>query len=187
MYHQRMRRQKRPSGTTAALWLFGGMLSFAFLAPPVSADIYRWEDENGGIHFTDDISNIPAKHRKKAREIQKTPPEAGKPSLSTIAAPPAPRPGPSYSPPPPDGGEVLEQPAIREDDDATQAEKLRAKIDAKERFVRAIDQKRSLAIKSLPNRYVSPSDMELYAKYKEELPADRERLKQIESRLSPVR
>jgi len=170
-----------------ALWLFGGMLALSTLfAPPASADIYRWEDESGGVHFTDDISNIPAKHRGKAREIQKTPPEAGKPSLSTMGAPP-PSPGSSYSPQQSNGGEVLEQPSIKEDDDATQAEKLRAKIDAKERFVRAIDQKRSLAIRSLSNRYVSPSDMELYAKYKEELPADRERLKEIESRLSPVR
>lgn len=186
MYYQRMSRQKRASGTAGALCLFGGMLAFyALLAPPASADIYRWEDESGGIHFTDDISNIPAKQRGKAREIQKTPPEAGKPSLSTMGAPPPP--GTSYSPQPSNGGEVLEQPAIGEGDDATQAEKLRAKIDAKERFVGAIDQKRSLAFRASPNRYVSPSDMELYEKYKEELPADRERLKQIESRLPPVR
>jgi hypothetical protein len=160
------------------------LLSLTFVAPSL-ADIYRWEDESGGIHFTDDISNIPAKHRRKAREIQKTPPEAGKPSLSTMGAPPPP--GPSYSPQPSNGGEVLDQPAIQEDDDATQAEKLRAKIDAKERFVRAIDEKRSLLINPYKNRYVSPSDMELYAKYKEELPADRERLKEIESRLAPAR
>jgi len=183
-----MNQRKSTSGKVVALLLFGGMLAFsALLAPPASADIYRWEDESGGIHFTDDISNIPAKHRRKAREIQKTPPEAGKPSLSTIAAPPPPPPGPSYSPQPSNGGEVLEQPAIREDDDATQAEKLRAKIDAKERFVRTVDEKRSLLINPYKNRYVSPSDMELYAKYKEELPADRERLKEIESRLAPVR
>jgi hypothetical protein len=162
------------------------MLVFSALpTPPASADIYRWVDDSGGIHFTDDISNIPAKQRGKAREIQKTPPEPGKPSLSTIGGPSTP-PGPTFSPGPSNGA-TLEQPAIPEDDDATQAEKLRAKIDAKERFVRAIDQKRSLAINPYKNRYVSPSDMELYEKYKGELPADRERLKEIESRLAPVR
>ncbi|MBE0605836.1 MAG: DUF4124 domain-containing protein [Deltaproteobacteria bacterium] len=169
-----------------APWLFAGMLAFStFLAPPASADIYRWEDETGGIHFTDDLSNIPAKHRRKAREIQKTPPEPGQPSLSTMGGPSTP-PGPSFSPRP-SNTETPDSPAIPEDDDATQAEKLRAKIDAKERFIRGVDQKRSLATNPYRNRFVSPSDMELYGKYKEELPADLERLKEIESRLSPVK
>jgi hypothetical protein len=169
-----------------ALWLFGGMLAFStFLAPPASADIYRWEDESGGIHFTDDLSTIPAKHRRKAREIQKTPPEAGQPSLSTMGAPPKPT-GPSLSPRP-SMGETLGRPAIPEDDDATLAEKLRAKVAAKERFIRGVDEKRSVATNPYRNRFVSPSDMELYQKYKEELPADRERLKGLESRVAPAR
>jgi SMC interacting uncharacterized protein involved in chromosome segregation len=78
-------------------------------------------------------------------------------------------------------------PAIPEDDDATQAEKLRAKIDAKEKLIRAVDEKQSLATNPYRNRFVSPSDLELYKKYKEELPADREHLKAIESRLAPAR
>jgi len=186
MYYHAMKRLNRTSGTTLALWLFGGVLVFStLLAPLASADIYRWEDESGGIHFTDDLSNVPAKFRGKAREIQKTPPVAGKPSLSTLGGPSTP-PGPSYSPGP-SNGETLEPPPIAEDDDATVAEKLRAKIDAKERFIRAVDEKRSLATNPYRNRFVSPSDMELYGKYKEELPGDRERLKAIDSRLSPVK
>jgi hypothetical protein len=162
------------------------MLAFStFLAPPASADIYRWEDDSGGIHFTDDLSTIPAKHRRKAREIQKTPPEAGQPSLSTMGAPPA-SPGPSLSPRP-SMGETLDRPAIPGDDDATLAEKLRAKVAAKERFIRGVDEKRSVATNPYRNRFVSPSDMELYQKYKEELPGDRERLKALESRVAPVK
>jgi len=181
-----MYRRKRTSGTAVALWLIGGMLAFsALLARPASADIYRWEDETGGVHFTDDLSNIPAKQRGKAREIQKTPPEAGKPSLSTMGGPST-SPGPSFSPRP-SKGETLDQPAIPEDDAATQAEKLRAKIDAKERFLRGVDEKQSLATNPYRNRIVSPSDLELYRKYKEELPADRARLEGIEPRLPPVR
>ena len=169
-----------------AHWLFGGMLAIStLLAPPVSADIYRWEDESGVIHFTDDLSAIPSKYKGKAREIQKTPPAAGKPSVSTMGAPPSP-PGPSFSPKP-SNGEPPDRPAIPEDDDATQAEKLRAKIDAKERFLRGVDEKQSLATNPYRNRFVSPSDLELYGKYKEELPADREQLKALESRLAPAR
>jgi len=164
-----------------AHWLFGGMLAFSTLfSPPASADIYRWEDESGGIHFTDDLSNVPAKSRGKAREIQKTPPAAGKPSVSTMGAPAVP-PDPSYSPGPPIS-DTPDRPAIPEDDDAVQAEKLRAKIDAKEQLIRAVDEKQSLASNPYRNRFVSPADMELYRKYKEELPADRERLKALESR-----
>jgi len=159
------------------------VLSLAFVVPSL-ADIYRWEDESGVVHFTDDPSTIPAKYRGKSRDILKTPPAAGKPSVSTIGAPPSP-PGPSPSPRP-SNGETPDPSALPEDD-ATQAEKLRAKIDAKERFLRDVDEKQSLATNPYRNRFVSPSDLELYQKYKEELPADRERLRAIESRLSPVK
>lgn len=182
-----MRRKKRPSGAAIlALWLFGGILAFSpLLARPASADIYRWEDESGVIHFTDDLSAIPANYRGKSREILKTPPGAGQPSLSTMDAPASP-PGPTFSPRP-SNGETLDRPALPQDDDATLAEKLRAKIDAKERFIRGVDEKQSLATNPYRNRLVTPSDLELYRKYKEELPSDRERLKELESRLAPAR
>ena len=160
------------------------VLSIAFVAPSL-ADIYRWEDENGVIHFTDDRSTIPEKYKGKFREIQKTPPASGKPSVSTMSAPSSP-PGPSFSPMPSDG-ETLDRPLLPQDDDATLAEKLRAKIDAKERFIRGVDEKQSLATNPYRNRVVSASDLELYRKYKEELPADRERLKALDSGLTPVR
>jgi hypothetical protein len=182
-----MKRKKCPSGAvTLVLWLFGGMLAFSpLLGSTASADIYRWEDESGVIHFTDDPSSIPAKYKGKSREIQKTPPETGKPSVSTMGAPSSP-PAPSLSPRP-SSGDAIDLPALPQDDDATLAEKLRAKIDAKERFVRGVDEKQSLASNPLRNRFVSPSDLELYRKYKEELPADRDNLKALESRLAPVR
>ena len=136
LYYQSMNRKKRPAQTAVlVLWLSWAMLSVPALhPPPASADIYRWEDEGGVIHFTDDLSSIPAKYRGKTREIQKTPPEPGRPSLSTMGAtsPPA---GPSSSPRP-STGETLDRPLLPQDDDATLAEKLRAKIDAKERFIR---------------------------------------------------
>jgi hypothetical protein len=182
-----MNRKKRPTETAIlVLWLFGGMLALsAFLAQPASADIYRWEDESGVIHFTDDPSSIPAKYRGRSREIQKTPPAAGKPSVSTMGAPSSP-PGPSLSPGP-SSGKTIDRPLLPQDDDPTMAEKLRAKIDAKERFLRGVDEKQSLATNPYRNRLVSPSDLELYRKYKEELPADRERLKELESRFSTVK
>jgi hypothetical protein len=182
-----MKRKKLPSGTAIPVfWLFAAMVAVSTLpAHTASADIYRWEDESGVVHFTDDISAIPSKYRGKASEIQKTPPASGRPSLSTISAPPRP-PGTSISPPPSDGGS-LNRPALPEDDEAVQTEKLRAKIDAKEQFLRDVDEKQSLATNPYRNRTVSPSDLELYRKYKEELPDDRELLKTLESVPSPVK
>ena len=187
MYYQNMKPQKRPSETAIrARWLFAGMLAFSpLLAPSACADIYRWEDERGVIHFTDDLSSIPAKYRKKAHEILKTPPASGQPSLSPMGGPSSP-PGPSLSPRP-SNGETIGPPLLPENDDATLAEKLRAKIDAKERFIRAVDEKQSVATNPYRNRFVAPADLELYQKYKEELPGDRERLKELDSRLAPVK
>jgi hypothetical protein len=187
LYYQIMKLQKHPWETAIqALWLFVGMLAFSpLLAPPAFADIFRWEDESGVIHFTDDPASIPAKFRGKSQEILKTPPAEGKPSVSTIRAP-SPPPGPSRSPGP-SGGETIDRPLHPQDDNATLVEKLRAKIDAKERFISAVDEKQSLATNPYRNRLVSPSDLELYGKYKEELPGDRERLKALDSHLDPAR
>ena len=63
---------------------------------------------------------------------------------------------------------------------------LRAKITAKEELIQSVDAKRSLATNPLRNRFVSPSDMELYRKYQAELPGDRERLKELESRIDSL-
>jgi hypothetical protein len=182
-----MKRPEHPWETAVpALWLFVGMLALSpLLASPAFADIYRWEDDSGVIHFTDDRSSIPAKFRGKSRGILKTPPAPGKPSVSTIPPPSSP-PGPSLSPGP-SNRETIGGPLFPQDDDATLAEKLRAKIDAKERFIRAVDEKQSLATNPYRNRLVSPSDLELYRKYKEDLPGDRERLMEIDSRPSPVK
>ena len=188
LYYQTMKRQVRPSETVRfPLVLVLCILAFfaPLLAPPASADIYRWEDEGGVVHFTDDPSAIPSKYKGKAREILKTPPAAGQPSLSTMGAP-VPSPG-QVTPPRSSNGEESERSMFPPDDDATLIEKLRAKIDAKERFIRDVDRKRSLAVNPYRNRFVSPADLELYGKYKDELPRDRELLKELESRLSPLK
>ncbi len=183
MYYQTMKRESRASGMMRYVLAAAAFLVFfPSFAPRASADIYRWEDEGGVVHFTDDPSSIPPKYKGKAREIQKVPPASGKPSVSTIG-PSAPSPGPSRT----SNGEAIAPPMFLPDDDETLVEKLRAKIDAKERFLRDVDQKQSLAINPYRNRFVSPQDLELYNKYKEELPGDRERLKDLESRLAPVR
>lgn len=187
LYYHCMERRK--SGRYALSAAVTAVLSALFVFPPFAptshADIYRWEDDAGVIHFTDDPSAVPSKYKGKVREILKSPPAAGEPSVSTFGGG-APARGDSVS----SGAAAAERvtaPAIPLEDASGTVESLRAKIDAKERFVRAIDEKQSLATNPYRNRFVSPPDLELYRKYKEELPSDRERLKELESRLAPAR
>lgn len=158
-------------------------------AAPADADIYRWEDERGVIHFTDNPSAIPEHLRGKIQPILKEPPIPGKPSLSTVGSPTLPSPGGVNGASAPSNdtslGDRVTLPVG--DDPSRQAESLRAKIDAKERFLEKVDNKRSQILNPLGNRFVSQEDLELYKKYSEELPGDRERLRELESGAPSVR
>jgi hypothetical protein len=151
------------------------------------ADIYRWEDEAGVVHFTDDPSGIPERYRRKAQDILKSPPAAGKPSLSTVgpSAPAGGVPPASVEPSPPGDSIPLDSLSPSAGSTAAEAEQLRAKVAAKEQFIDAVDRKRSNILNPLGNRFVDPADLDLYRKYQEELPGDRSRLKELEAALSP--
>ncbi|HEY8154528.1 MAG TPA: TIGR02281 family clan AA aspartic protease [Myxococcota bacterium] len=68
-------------------------LSLALLLAPLSAaaEIYQWTDEQGRIHFTQDLSQVPARHRSQAELRAMAPPEAGR--VQTYSQPAAPAPG----------------------------------------------------------------------------------------------
>jgi len=70
---------------------------------------------------------------------------------------------------------------------ASRVEQLRAKITAKEQHINAVDAKRSLAVNPLRNRFVDQVDLDLYDKYQSELPADKQQIKELESRLKSIR
>jgi aspartyl protease family protein len=58
-----------------------------FFAPMLSrsADLFRWIDEKGVVHFTDNLHNIPEKHRAGASRIKaKEPPNEQRSSSSPI-------------------------------------------------------------------------------------------------------
>jgi len=65
------------------------------LALPASAEMYKWVDEKGTVHFTDDISSIPEKYRENVEE-RKTP--KGMPDQQ-LTEKPAPSPTPKSSEP----------------------------------------------------------------------------------------
>jgi len=45
------------------------ILGMLFFTIPAIAETYSWEDENGTVNFSEDLSKIPKKYRKKARVI----------------------------------------------------------------------------------------------------------------------
>jgi len=62
------------------------------LAPlAAGAEIYQWTDEQGRVHFTQDLSQVPARHRSQAELRALAPPAAGR--LQTYSQPAAPEPG----------------------------------------------------------------------------------------------
>ena len=60
-------------------------------------EMYKWVDEKGTIHFTDDFSNIPEKYRQDS-ETRKPPKETSAPQLQEI-----PKSSPSPKVPEPEG------------------------------------------------------------------------------------
>lgn len=155
-----------------------------FCATPAVADIYRWVDEQGTIHFTDQLSNVPRASRKSAvREVSEAAKSAG--TLSVLEASPLPPEGESGAQAiPPAAGTA---PQGDREELLSRIEQLRAKIEAKEWHLQAVDAKQSLAVNPLRNRYVDEADLALYRKYQEELPADREELVALEEALSSLR
>lgn len=151
-------------------------------SPPISrGDIYRWEDNDGTVHFTDDVSTIPPQFRKKSSPLIREAPSV----IPSSDPSPSMQPGPS-SPGITGAGASEGEPSTRDaerdrEDLKSQVEALKAKIIAKEQHISAVDAKRSLANNPLRNRFVDQPDLDLYEKYQAELPADRERLKELES------
>ncbi len=43
---------------------------FLFITNPGYAQVFKWVDDKGSVHFTDDISKIPEKYRQAIEEIE---------------------------------------------------------------------------------------------------------------------
>ncbi len=61
-------------------------LALALAALPAAGEIYRWTDDAGRQHFTQDLNQVPARHRDAARKAAAAP--AGPDPLQTYATPP---------------------------------------------------------------------------------------------------
>jgi|GEM_PF-726308 len=181
-------RPARPGRLTIAVLGAAVACLLLLLSPAVSrADIYQWKDNQGTVHFTDDATTIPAKYRENSSRLIREAPSVISPEKAS------PSPGGKQAPLPGSTGgglsaeEEAAQEEAREEELASLVEQQKAKIAAKEEHIRAVDAKRSLAVNPLRNRIVDQADMDLYAKYKEELPEDKERLRELETSLESIK
>ncbi|OGP76080.1 MAG: hypothetical protein A2Z40_02000 [Deltaproteobacteria bacterium RBG_19FT_COMBO_60_16] len=149
------------------------MALLMLIAADSRADIYKWEDETGAIHFTDDLSNIPSGSRGKATMVIREAPRTAEP-LPSVPPPPAPAPSPK---------DEAAEAAMGKEALASQAEQLKAKIAAKEKLIRFVEDRQNLALNPDRRRVIDPGDLELVRKYQAELPEDRQMLQDLESRL----
>ncbi len=137
------------------------------------AEIYRWVDENGVIHYTDSLMNIPEKYKNKAEKPKL-------PEINTYEEP-----SPVVSP------ATGEEPGAKSttlgknlDEIRKELEILKAQIEAKKELIESVENKRNLAINPFRNRIIPPEDLKLYEKYKKELPQDEKRLEELTRMLS---
>ena len=65
------------------------IIILAVLVPRSYGEMYRWVDEKGTVHFTDDFSTIPEKYREDA-ETRKSPKETSTPGPREITKSPLP-------------------------------------------------------------------------------------------------
>ncbi len=174
----------RISSPAALAWAFSCLF---LLFPPTASrgDIYRWEDSQGTVHFTDDVSTIPPQYRKKSSLLIREAP-------SVIPSPATSPPGERQPAAPGSGGPSAEDSSPGDagnerEDLVSRVEALKAKIIAKEQHMSAVDAKRSLATNPLRNRVVDQADLDLYEKYRTELPTDRALLKELESQVESAK
>jgi len=73
-----------------------GLLTIPFW---VRAEVYKWIDDKGDVHFTDNYSNIPEKYRPVV-ETQRFPQDPKDTSPSSVQKKPTPALGPKVSEPP---------------------------------------------------------------------------------------
>ena len=162
------------------------IMFFTLLAADSRADIYRWEDEAGTVHFTDELSNVPPAFRGKAKLVIR---EGPKPVESPPPAPPVQVPGQAQPAPPsaPPREDPEEAAARDREEAASQVEQVKAKIAAKESFIQYVEDRQNLILNPDRRRVLNPGDQALARKYQEELPRDRQTLQDLENRLESLK
>lgn len=161
------------------------LLSIALVAlflsgtPTISSgQVYRWVDQGGAIHFTDNPQNIPVQYRNNAMEF--TPPP-----ITTYAEERGQRVGAV-----PQSGFTQGANRERPLDSAKALEEsiqtMKSQIQAKRDLIRYVDERKNLAVNPYRNRIIMKNELELYDRYQQEIPEDERELERLESALRDI-
>jgi hypothetical protein len=80
-------------GRASALALALTALAFSGLAGQAHAQAWRWEDSAGGVHYADELGEIPARYRGQAKKVRELPVPEAKDDAAAPAAGMQPPPG----------------------------------------------------------------------------------------------
>lgn len=146
-----------------------------FFSSHSGAQLYRWVDQNGVTHFTDNPQNIPKQFESNVEQF--TPPH-----ITTYAEEKKTE-GSATSPSWNDtAGEVRDSAgSIEELKESINT--LKSQIKAKKDLVDYVDDRRNLAKNPLRNRIITENELELYDRYVSELPDDERELEELEETL----
>lgn len=153
-----------------AICVLAGLVTIAW------ADTYRWVDDQGVIHFTDNPDRIPAKYHKR---VQETPSPAA-PEPTPQSKTPEPPPQRQLQPPPPDLPGGLSEQAWRSRFSAIRAE-IKALQDGLPAKREAIDQLRRKRI-----IYQRLQDRTAYNAQNEKIGRDEARISELQAQLSAL-
>ena len=159
--------------------LLTGFFAIALLCAPVlvMADIYQWEDARGVVHFTDDIKKVPSRYRDKVRVQKTTVPgvETAVPETSGKAEEKTGKEDELY-------GEYTLQWWLetfrKKKTEVSQAASL---IETKKNFVQMFESGRRFG------QTYEQADVDKYNAYKAELPADEQRLRDLNDEVAELK
>lgn len=159
--------------------LMAGLFAISvFSAPAIAlADIYQWEDASGVMHFTDDVKKVPARYRDKMRVQKSAAPtsDAAAPESNAKGAEKTGSDDELY------GDYTLHwwlETFRKKKIEVSQASTL---IGTKREFIQALERGRRFG------QIYEQADVDKYNAYKAELPADEQRLKDLDEEVAELK
>lgn len=155
--------------------IVSSLLFLLCLFSPSRGQIYRWVDQSGVTHFTDNPQNIPNDQKNSAEVF--TPPQITTYTEQEIGEVSVSSPGRDEM------KESVQGRAESIEDLRGSIVTLKSQIKAKRDLVKYVDDRRNLAINPLRNRIITEKELALYDRYIQELPEDELELENLESTL----
>ncbi|MBI2369376.1 MAG: DUF4124 domain-containing protein [Deltaproteobacteria bacterium] len=177
-----------------ATWMAGLTLSPMLAASGNAAEVYRWVDDKGVVHFTDSPENIPTKYRRKTDilRLPSTPISQGSPGAPPASAasptgpagqpPGGPAPGvpPATPPGAPSSTPVVSAAAQAAETARREVRALQEGLEQKRKYVELFERGRRSGV------LYSQDEIKKYNDSVGEIPRDEAKLKEQQSRLEEL-